>query len=60
MSRPPGQPSLGGIVPFKRKTLKAFHRGMGLGSQGALRDMEARYDSLPKSSLQPRAEGVLL
>ena len=37
---------LGGILSFKRKTLKAFHRGLGAGgSPGAVRVMEARYDS---------------
>lgn len=37
---------LGGILSFKRKTLKAFHRGMGAGgSPGAFRVMEARFDS---------------
>lgn len=37
---------LSGILSFKRKTLKAFHRGMGAGgSPGAFRVMEARFDS---------------
>lgn len=37
---------LGGILSFKRKTLKAFHRGMGAGgSPGAFRVMEVRFDS---------------
>lgn len=37
---------LGSILSFKRKALKAFHRGMRAGGfPGAFRVMEARYDS---------------
>lgn len=45
---------------MKRKNFKAFHRGMGAATQGPFRVMEDSDDSLSKSSLQPRAQVVLL
>lgn len=50
----------GCILFLRRKKFKACPRGMGPASQGGFRVMESSDDSLRKSSLQPRAEAVLL